>query len=288
MAQFARHVLGRFVREFSHHAQPPAIVAPHPRKGDLLPIHPSCIKPGSNGITAQNIDWVKLCASLLNFNYCTGWTRPICVPMDMQLSENQCVAVAQLARVTDANVISAKELPGFAALKESLNSKKFDYSGSPIEYMEDLAADRVLPTGPRPGKAGIRCITEFLTGEAKAAMENPQWKLPYDLKPAKSKKSLVRARASDKEWFKICQEGYKRGMFCMVQDKDVPRDKAGHLVNGARGVHKLKVVNGVEKACQRFISVLTPTNEILRELPGKQDTLTALCGAAHSLDTGTG
>ena len=60
----------------------------------------------------------------------------------------------------------------------------------------------------------------------------------------------------------------------MVDDKDVPRDKAEHLVvNGAGGVHKLKVVNGVEKACQRFISALVPTNEILRELLGEQDTL---------------
>ena len=193
--------------------------------------------------------------------------------MDTQLSENQCAAIKQLARVTDANVISLKELPSFAAAKESLNSKKFDYSGSPIEYMQDLTAEKVLPTWPRPGEAGIRCITEFLTGEAKEAMEYPaQWKLPYDLQPAKSKKSLV--RASDREWFKICEEGYKRGMFCMVDDKDVPRDKAGHLVvNGAGGVHKVKVINGVEEACQRFISVLIPTNEILRELPGEQDTL---------------
>ena len=123
--------------------------------------------------------------------------------------------------------------------------------------MQDLTADKVLPTWPRPGEAGIRCITEFLTGEVKEAMDDPlRWVLPLDLQPAKSKKSLV--RASEKEWFKICEEGYKRGMFCMVDD---------------RGVHKSKTVNGVEKACQRFISVLIPTNEILGELPGAQDTL---------------
>ena len=51
--------LGRFVRQHSHHAQPPPVTeTAHPRKGDLLPIHPSCISVGSHGITDQNIDWV--------------------------------------------------------------------------------------------------------------------------------------------------------------------------------------------------------------------------------------
>ena len=63
-------------------------------------------------------------------------------------------------------------------------------------------------------------------------------------------------------------------MFCMVNDADVPKDRAGHLVvNGAGGVRKTKMVNGQEKVLQRFLSVLIPTNEHMAELPGEQDTL---------------
>ena len=125
----------------------------------------------------------------------------------------------------------------------------------------------------RPGEAGVRCITDLLEGEVKEAMMDPhQWVLPWDKQPLTSKRSIV--RATDSEWEKICTEGYKRGLFCMVDDADVPKDRSGHLVvNGAGGVTKVKTINGKEVTLQRFISVLIPTNEMMMELPGAQDTL---------------
>ena len=122
--------------------------------------------------------------------------------------------------------------------------------------MEDLVAENVFPTWPRPGEAGVRCISDFLNDEGKEALMDPKrWILPLDLQPAFSEKSLV--MASDAEWYKIWKEGYRRGMFCMVDDGDVPRDKAGHLVvNGAGGVRKMKLIDGRETQLQRFISVL--------------------------------
>jgi len=266
--------LGDFVRRYSHHMQPPpAAEAHYARKGDLLPIHPTCVKAGECGVSERNQDWVKLMFVLINFNYCTGWTTPICVPMDGQLSPNQRLAIEEVAKTVDDNVLSADPVPSYGEAKAALQSKKFDYAGNPVEYMQELVAERVFPTWPRPGEAAIKCITDFLEGEVKEAMADPsQWVLPFDLQPASSKKSLV--RATEDEWYKICAEGHKRGLFCMVDDSEVPRDRAGHLVlNGAGGVTKIKEMNGQLVHLQRFISVLIPTNEMMMDLPGAQDTL---------------
>ena len=74
--------------------------------------------------------------------------------------------------------------------------------------------------------------------------------------------------------FKIVKAGYDRGMFTAVKDEDVPVDKGGHLItNGAGGVAKNKVQGGVTVEMQRFISILCPTNDAMRLLPGAQDTL---------------
>lgn len=41
--------------------------------------------------------------------------------------------------------------------------------------MQDLIADKVFPTWPRPGEAAIRCKTDFLDDEVKEAMADPAY-----------------------------------------------------------------------------------------------------------------
>ncbi|CAE7290874.1 unnamed protein product [Symbiodinium sp. CCMP2592] len=63
-------------------------------------------------------------------------------------------------------------------------------------------------------------------------------------------------------------------MFTAVRDKEIPRDKRGHpITNGAEGVLKTKKKDGKTVELQRFISILCPTNDAMRLLPGAQDTL---------------
>eukprot|EP00435_Cladocopium_sp_Y103_P051950 s264_g16.t1 len=115
------------------------------------------------------------------------------------------LAITEMARTVDDNIISAEELPTLSASRDALQSKRYDYAGNPVEYMEDLVAERVIPTWPKVGEAGIRCITDFLDDAGKNAMSDPKkWVLPLNLQPATSKKSVV--RASDSEWYKICTE----------------------------------------------------------------------------------
>ena len=67
--------------------------------------------------------------------------------------QNQCRALEEVAKTVDDNVLSAGLLPSLGEAKV----KKFDYSRNPVEYMQDLIADKVFPTWPRPGEAAIRC-----------------------------------------------------------------------------------------------------------------------------------
>ena len=266
--------LGQFTRDYGHPMRPPpTTVVPFDRRGDLLPIHPTTLKVGENGVTAKNLWWVTLTLMVVNFHYCTGWTRPCCVPMDVKLSANQKKAIAAMAEVVDRNVATGDELPTLAEAKNLLASKRYDYCGNPVEHMMDLEADKVIPTWPKVGEAAKCCITDFLSGEALEAMKSPEkFLLPEDKMPMNSKRSKV--RASDEEWTKICRAAAQRGMMTTVEDSKIPRDRSGHLVvNGAGGVRKVKEVNGKTQELLRFISILVPTNEVTMQLPGAQDSL---------------
>ena len=266
--------LGQFTREFGHPMRPPPTTeVPYDRRGDLLPIHPSVIREGHCGVTSRNVWWVSLTLMVVNFHYCTGWSKPCCVPMDLKLSPNQKKAIAAIAEVVDRNLATEDELPTLAEAKNLLASKRYDYCGNPVEHMMDLEADKVIPTWPKIGEAAKCCITDFLSGEALEAMRTPEkFLLPEDKMPLNSKRSKV--RASDEEWLKICRAAAQRGMMTTVDDSKIPRDRSGHLVvNGAGGVRKVKEVDGKTVELLGFISILVPTNEVTMQLPGAQDSL---------------
>eukprot|EP00438_Fugacium_kawagutii_P024835 Skav205737 [mRNA] locus=scaffold1496:189452:197472:+ [translate_table: standard] len=264
---------GRFVREYSSSQPQPALRPPHERKGDLLPIAPECITTELEGVTRENLRWTQVVVMALNFHYCCGWSKPICVPIEKTLSENQKVALKALGDMITRNVISADVIPPMGEIRQMMNSKRFDYAGNPVDHMQDLLADRVIPMWPKPGHAGVRCITEFLDDELLASVRDPTgWWLPDDCRPVKRTRSRV--RASDETWFQLCKAARARNMMKMVPDHLLHKDRAGHYItNGAGGVLKRKEVNGRMEDFQRFISVLIPTNEHSEQLPGEQDSL---------------
>ena len=225
------------------------------------------------GVTDNNIDWVKALVAVIDFQYCTGWAKPICVPVPDALSLCQKAAITELAGVVDSNILSADTLLPFADCDRLLSSKKYDYAGRPVEYMEDLVCDKVVMAWPRRGQAGVQSIEAFLTPETLAAFQDPhKLLLPRERMPSNAPRSRV--RASDAEWFKIVQAAWERGMMRPVNDADVPRDRSGHLItNGAGAVFKEKVVDGKTIAAQRFISILCPINAVTTPLVGAQDTL---------------
>ena len=266
--------LGRFFRQWCLPAQPhPGAVPPHRRRGDILPMPIWMIGPHLQGISNEVAPWLQAIFTVLNYNYCTGWTRPICVPMEGGLTENQMEALLAAAKTVTTNVLSSDALGSWGDARKLLASKRFDYAGAPIEYMEDLEADKIAPCWPRASEAGIQEISRYLGTESKAALQDPRkLLLPPDKMPENAPRSRV--RASDQEWFKICRMAHQRGLMKVVDDSLIPRDGKGHLItSGAGGVVKEKVIDGVVKRCQRFISILCPVNACTVQLKGAQDTL---------------
>ena len=116
--------LGDFVREHSNPRQPP----PHStelcqRKGNLLPIHPSCVEVGMRGVTAGNISWLRSTLCCLNFHFCAGSARLSNVPMDTKVSDNQKVAIQLLGETISRNIVTAERMPSAETAKEELNAK---------------------------------------------------------------------------------------------------------------------------------------------------------------------
>ena len=266
--------LGDFVREFSSPKRPP----PHStelcqRKGDLLPIHPSSVEVGMKGVTAENIHWLKTTLCCLNFHYCAAWARPICVPMDNEVTENQRVAIQQLGETNNRNIVTEKKLPTAGDAKEILNSKHYDNCDNPVEHMQELDAEKVISTWPKVGSAGVRYITEFLDEEMGKAVSDPKsWWLPRDRMP--EKRTISRVRATDETWYQICEAAHARGLMEIVEDSELMKDRNGHyIVNGAGGIVKEMELDGAKVQLQQFIAVLIPTNEHSLQLAGEQDSL---------------
>ena len=268
--------LGSFVREFCFRdatRSAPGAPPPYDRRGDLLPIAPWLVDDKIPGVTDKNLGWVWALVVIHNYNYCTGWQKPVCVPFADAMSSNQRCAVTELAKSVDANIMSGDKLGSFGEAKKLLSSKKYDYAGRPVEYMEDLEFSKVKPAWPKKGDAGVSSIMRYLSDETKKRMEHPEnLLLAMDMMPEKSPRSRV--RASDQEWFKLCAYAHSLGMMKVVDDDAVPRDRSGHLItNGAGAVKKEKVIDGKVCDCQRFISILVPTNAATTPIKGAQDTL---------------
>eukprot|EP00435_Cladocopium_sp_Y103_P044009 s914_g12.t1 len=267
--------LGNFVRSYCLAAQPPTSSgsATGAKHGDLLPLPVWRITTELDGVDDNNIDWLKVIISCINFHYCTGWAKPVCVPIEDSLTELQQHAVTKMASTVTANVLSANQLLPYAECDKLLSSKKYDYAGRPVEYMEDLECDKVVLAWPAPGKAGVQPIESFLSAETLEAMADPtKLLLPKEKMPVNALRSRV--RASDAEWFRIVKAAWERGMMKAVDDNCVPRDRSGHLItNGAGAVFKEKVIDGRIVPAQRFISILCPINSVTMPIIGDQETL---------------
>eukprot|EP00435_Cladocopium_sp_Y103_P042108 s410_g11.t1 len=267
--------LGNFVRSYCLAAQPltSSGVAKTESHGDILPIPVWRITTQIENVDDNNIDWLKAMVAVINFQYCTGWAKPICVPIKDTLSPCQVEALSRMALTVNSNILSADTVMAFADCDRLLSSKKYDYAGRPVEYMEDLECSKVLMAWPKVGQAGIQPIEAFLTDETKASLQDPaKLLLPRERMPTNAIRSRV--RASDAEWFKIVQAAWERGMMKPVDDSKVPRDRQGHLItNGAGAVFKEKMRDGKPVAAQRFISIMCPVNAVTVPLAGSQDTL---------------
>ena len=163
--------------------------------------------------------------------------------------------------------------PSVQALTRIFSSKAFDYVGTPVEYICDLVAEKVIPTWPKKGAAAIQPLVNFLEGTTRDFILHPEKVMkPKQIRPATCRRSKV--RASDEEWCKIVSAAFEHGMTKPASDATIPRDSLNCLiVNGAGAVVKIKQTPEGEVELQRFISIFCPINDFLEKIPGDEATL---------------
>ena len=151
--------------------------------------------------------------------------------------------------------------------------KKFSYGGELVTCRRDLVAEKVIPTWPQLGEVGILELEDMLDGELKTLVGNP-WSClrPRDEWPEVPHKSQV--HATQAEWDALAAEGLRRGIFREVDPDKVFRGLDGSpVVSGAMGVDKFKEEGGITQHYLRFITIMTPLNQHLREIRGEVDFL---------------
>ena len=239
------------------------------RSNDLLPISVASAKVFMRGKDDRLAVWVLKVVEILNY-YALG-----CKPKQpgKKLTPTQELMLTRLVDVGTRISYHGGSVRSYKEGYAELVTAKFDYSGEPVQYMQELVAEKVIPCWPKVGEAAVQDAVRFVDPQVRAWLEDPiacllpvsQWP---DVPP------LSRVRATDTEWEKIVRAGYERGMMRLVRDDEVFRDTKGRpVLNGAGGVRKVKTVGGEERELQRFISILVPSNTYQKNMPGDDDHL---------------
>ena len=161
------------------------------------------------------------------------------------------------------------ELPVFSDL---LKSKSIDYSGEEIAHALPLRLEELLPGLPLPGIAGSLSAVRAASGTIAAWVADPTLTLK-----AKSgwpdKNPRARINATRDEWYRICQELYKRGIIEPIAIDEVFCGPEGPVLNGAFAVEKKGQPGEGQVRVTRLIMNFVPTNSFQKLMAGDLNTL---------------
>eukprot|EP00435_Cladocopium_sp_Y103_P023053 s2813_g5.t1 len=230
----------------------------------ILPIRVSAAEHYCKRLPEEVASWVCLLVEVLNFAYLGGKK----ILGGEILNDPQRAALEMLILSVEDFSENGQRIPVLPNLKDDLGRIRFDYGGEMVSVMEELEADSVIACWPKVGEAGIQPAERFVSEEVKEWLSKPRSTLlPRCYWPDRPPKSRV--RASDAEWEKLVKAAVERNMMREVAEEDILCDHAGNLIlNGAGAVPKFKVIDGVEKRLQRFISILVPSNSYQEHMPG--------------------
>ena len=260
--------MGKLAQSMVMRGVPPDDKIQKARGQELLPLNPLAVDRFTNFEPAIQ-ESLKLLLHVLNFMSMGGRDNPSAdFAIPDTLSSGQVRMLEHLGeRLTDLG----EETTQCSKVEDSsllLSRARFDYAGEPLQIMEPLIAEKVIPVWPRIGECVVQSVMDFLPAEMAEMLEDPanclkpRWEWPEA--PHKSK-----VMATQEEWNKIVAAGHARGLMVPVSEDEVFRDHKGNMVlNGAGGVRKVKKIGGEERVMQRFISNLIPSNEYQAHLSG--------------------
>ena len=251
--------LGEFVRHFCHPMRPPppsSEVSPY-SPVDLLPIHPALLTAELEGVSDDNIWWMKLIVICLDYHYCTGQTGLLAVPMRTTLSECQIKVIEAIGHRVSRNL----SLIGGLCPKDWLrpvNREQAGHDKQAIALLEEIDTEKIVAGWPEVSTARAPFITDFLEGEMAIRVADPaSWWLPRDR--LRKGRRRVTVKASDEEWYRLCQAAHQRNLMRVVNEEELLKDPNGHVV--VIGAGAIKKFEGSSQELLTFVPVMTPVNE---------------------------
>eukprot|EP00435_Cladocopium_sp_Y103_P059381 s905_g21.t1 len=129
----------------------------------LLPARVSSIKKFLKGRNEATVSWVLTLVEVLNYHAVMG--RSVRGPKTLTAAQE--LMVTRLYGAVERFMEKGGTLSKFADYKQAIGQAKFDYSGEPVQYMEELSAAKIIPCWPKPGEAAIQDAVDFVPDEVK-------------------------------------------------------------------------------------------------------------------------
>ena len=200
----------------------------------------------------------------------SNWLYPPC--RRTRLSETQEAAMCNINRWIEAfceNPLSPHSLPDFSSL---VKSKTLDYAGEEVAHALPLRLGELLPGLPVTGVAGSLRAVEAASGEVQAWVRDPHLTLkPMESWPKKTPRARINATPS--EWYKICEELFKRGIIETIKIEEVFSANGAPVLNGAFAVEKKGQPGVGQVRVTRLIMNFVPANAFQKLMQGDLNTL---------------
>ena len=200
----------------------------------------------------------------------SNWTYP--PSCRVRPSEPQEAAMSNINRWIDgfcANPMAPHKLPVFSTL---VKSKTIDYAGEEVAHALPLRLEELLPGLPVAGVAGSLSAVKAASGDVKEWVIDPQRTLkPKELWPQKNPKARINATRS--EWYRICEELFKRGIIEAIKLEEVFSANDGPVLNGAFAVEKKGQPGEGQVRVTRLIMNFVPANSFQKLMQGDLNTL---------------
>ena len=190
----------------------------------------------------------------------------------LQLTELQKEAMTNINRWVVRFCMEPLKIYPLPDFSELVKSKSIDYSGEEVAHALPLRLEELMPGLPLDGVAGSLSAVQAAAGDIKQWVEDPT--ITLKLKGSwPSKTPRARINATREEWYRVCEELYKRGIIEPIPLEDVFCGPEGPVLNGAFAVEKKGIPGEGQVRVTRLIMNFAPTNSFQKLMVGDLNTL---------------
>lgn len=200
----------------------------------------------------------------------SNWEYQSCPKL--QLTELQKEAMTNINRWVVRFCMEPLKIYPLPNFSELVKSKSIDYSGEEVAHALPLRLEELMPGLPLAGVAGSLSAVQAAAGDIKQWVEDPT----ITLKPKgswPSKTPRARINATREEWYRVCEELFKRGIIEPIALEDVFCGPEGPVLNGAFAVEKKGKPGEGQVRVTRLIMNFVPTNSFQKLMVGDLNTL---------------